>query len=294
MKGYEDKLLRAYKCNLKSSEEFEELESLLLDSKLITPVRIEKYSYKIVRCGDYLQVYYYSKPREKQNVERLDIDNLKKKSRCTSTSTKIEDRNIIRTKLNCQRLAKANAKEWSSFITLTYADNMQDMKQAKKDLEYFITNIKKVKKDFKYISIPEFQKRGAIHFHLLSNLSLQDDYIIIPQKNNTKYYDVKYWNKGFTSYEDVKGDIKKVVGYISKYMTKVDCDERLFNVRRFSSSHNLIKPVTEFISMKDKKSRQFLFNQLKDKECIYSNKYNDAFNEEVSFMELLSVNIIEE
>lgn len=298
-----------------------DLEPLLLDSRLITGVRLEKYSYKIIKCGDYLQVYYYKNPRERQNVEKLDFNNLSKNSRitidkrkisillgskcfaydCYHTNAiigskkqlqKIEDRNIIRTKLNCQRLAKANAKEWKSFLTLTYADNMQDVAQAKLDLRYFVKNIKKVKKDFKYIAIPEFQKRGAIHFHLLTNLSLQDNNIITKQKNNNKYYDVKYWNKGFTSYEDISGDVKKIVGYISKYMTKDNADDRLFNFKRYTASQNLIKPVTEFISMRDKTSREWLINYFKDKECIYNNTYVDDYNRPVEFFELLPVNII--
>ena len=132
-----------------------DMSRLLLDSRLITPVRFKKYSFKVVKCGEYLQVYFYKNPRLCQALEKLDIDNLKKKSRLSDNSdNKISERNIIRTKLSCQRLAKANAKEWTSFITLTYADNMQDVKQAKKDFEFFVTNIKKVKKDFKYISIP--------------------------------------------------------------------------------------------------------------------------------------------
>ena len=269
-----------------------DLEPLLLDSRLITRVRLEKYSYKIIKCGDYLQVYYYKNPRERQNVEKLDTNTLHRGSVGSREVKHIEDRNIIRTKLNCQRLAKANAKDWKSFITLTYAENMEDVAKSKKDLEYFVKNIKKIKKDFKYIAIPEFQKRGAIHFHLLTNLSLQDNNIITKQKNNNKYYDVKYWNKGFTSYEDISGDVKKIVGYISKYMTKDNADDRLFNFKRYTASQNLIKPVTEFISMRDKTSREWLINYFKDKECIYNNTYVDDYNRPVEFFELLPVNII--
>ena len=269
-----------------------DLEPLLLDSRLITRVRLEKYSYKIIKCGDYLQVYYYKNPRERQNVEKLDTNTLHRGSVGSREVKHIEDRNIIRTKLNCQRLAKANAKDWKSFITLTYAENMEHVAKSKKDLEYFVKNIKKIKKDFKYIAIPEFQKRGAIHFHLLTNLSLQDNNIITKQKNNNKYYDVKYWNKGFTSYEDISGDVKKIVGYISKYMTKDNADDRLFNFKRYTASQNLIKPVTEFISMRDKTSREWLINYFKDKECIYNNTYVDDYNRPVEFFELLPVNII--
>lgn len=268
-----------------------DMASLLLDSKLITRVKIQKYTYKMVVCGDYTQCYYYKNQKIRQDKETFDIDGLhkcKKKAYVSNTTEekKIKDRNIIRTKLNCQRLAKANAKEWKSFITLTYKENMTDVKQAKIDLNYFVKNIKKKKTDFKYIAIPEFQKRGSVHFHLLTNLSLTDTNIIVKQKTNDNFYDVKYWAKGFTSFENVTGDIKKIIGYIAKYMTK-DCDDRLFDIRRFTSSQNLVKPVTEFISMRDNKQRKYLFDKIGNKEPIYTNTYYDAFGNEVIFMEFL-------
>ncbi len=274
--------------------------SLLLDSRLITGVRFTIYDYKIVRCGDYLQVYFYSKKQVRNDIKNLDINDLKNKGNqikfdfqesnknndCVknNNSNDIEHRNIIRTKLNCQRLAKANAKDWTSFITLTYAENMQDIKQAKIELNYFIKNVKKVKKDFKYIAIPEFQKRGAIHFHLLTNLSLQDNYIIIKQKDNNKYYNVKYWSKGFTSFEPLYNDLKKVIGYISKYMTK-DCDSRLFGIRRFTSSQNLIKPVEDYINIQERKHLDYFLDLIQNKQCIYENTYQDNFDNDISFKE---------
>lgn len=281
-----------------------EVLSYILDSRHITRVRFNAYDFKIVRCGDYIQFYYYADRKVKDNIKNLDTEDLKKDNSIIEDfvydieqeenqeensipgiePNKISDRSIIRTKLNCQRLAKSNASEWKSFITLTYSENMQDIKKAKKDLEYFIKNIKKIKSDFKYIAIPEFQKRGAIHFHLLSNLDLQDNNIIIKQKSNKKYYDVKYWNKGFTSFELLKGDIKKIIGYISKYMTK-ECDNRLFSIRRFTSSQNLVKPQEEYINVLNQTELDYFKNLLESKECIYENNYKDYFDNEVTFME---------
>ena len=145
-------------------------------------------------------------------------------------------------------------------------------------------NIQKKKADFKYSAIIEFQKRGAIHFHLLSNLSKQDNYIIIPQKSNNKYYDIKYWNKGFTSYEEINHDTKKLIGYIAKYMTK-ECDNRLFGVRLFKSSQNLIKPIEETISTENKRELDYFVDLLQDKECIYENTYQDYYGNDVLFKE---------
>lgn len=254
-----------------------------------------KYDYKIVKCGEYLQVYYYPSSKTRKSIKDIDINDLSKKQikfdfgdiESLSSAEKeniIESKNIIRTKLACQRLAKCNSREWKSFITLTYSDNMQDIKQAKTDLYYFTKNIQKKKKDFKYIAIPEFQKRGAIHFHLLTNLSVQDNYIIKPQKDNNKYYDVAHWCKGFTSYEEIEGDIKKIIGYIAKYMTK-ECDSRLFGIRRYTSSQNLVKPIEEFIDIESQRHTDYLIEQLEDKEEIYKNSYQDNLGNEVIFKE---------
>ena len=260
------------------------LESILLDSRLITRVRFDKYNYKIVKCGKYLQVYYYKQAQIKE-TKKLNINRLKKISSDNEEKT-IRNNNIIRTKLNCQRLAKANSNEWKSFVTLTYSENIQNMAQAKKDLSYFLKNIQKIKKDFKYIAIPEFQKRGAIHFHLLTNLSLEDKNIVVRQKDNKKYFDIKFWNKGFTSFEMLDSDIKKVVGYISKYMTK-ECDNRLFAVKRYTASQNLIKPKEEYIDLNDKQQRDYFLKIIERKNCIYSNTYIDYSGNEVIFSEFI-------
>lgn len=279
--------------------------SYILDSRHITGVRFTPYDYKIVRCGDYVQVYYYANRKVKDNVKNLDTEDLRKSDSITAEEessitaeqeiltpeteqNKIADRSIIRTRINCQRLAKANVDDWKSFITLTYSENMQDIKKAKIDLNYFVKNIKKIKSDFRYIAIPEFQKRGAIHFHLLSNLDLQDNNIIIKQKSNKKYYDVKYWNKGFTSFELLKGDIKKIIGYISKYMTK-ECDDRLFGIRRFTCSQNLIKPKEEYVNTFNQNELEYLTKLLESKECIYENTYKDNLDNEVNYMEFKNI-----
>ena len=284
--------------------------SLLLDSSLITATNLKKYNYKVVCCGDYFQVYYYPNMNVRNSIDKLDINDLKKekdlvlyqsfdfdddklKNICVEEqeevkqekkSLKILDRNIIRTKLECQRLAKANAKYWTSFVTLTYEENFTDISASKKHLHNFVRQVTRIKPDFRYLCIIEFQKRGAIHYHLLTNLSPQDNNIIVPQKSNKKYYDVKQWKKGFSGYEDVSGDIKKIVGYISKYMSK-ECDDRLFGVRRYSYSKNLDRPVTSYIDTSDSKQLEYLQRLLKDKTTIYENTYRDKYDDEVFFKE---------
>lgn len=286
---------------------------LLLDSSLIIATKLKKYNYKVVCCGDYFQVYYYPNSNVRNAISKLDINGLKKekdlilnqsfslekveKTEVFNNSVKeisnldfkdvkpqkILDKNILRTKLEVQRLAKTNAKYWTSFITLTYEENFTDISLSKKHLHNLVRQITRIKPDFRYLCVIEFQKRGAIHYHMLTNLTTQDNNIIVPQENNKKFYDLKQWKHGFSSFEDVGGDIRKIVGYISKYMTK-ECDDRLFSVRRYSYSRNLDKPIVNYIDTTDIKHLEFFNQLLKGKTAIYSNTYLDK-NEDMVYFE---------
>ena len=282
---------------------------LLLDSSLITPTIYEKpmlYDYKIVECGSYVQVYYYKHSRIKNpkkdddvdlNLKKLNVEvNTSKKETKLKTSNEIEERNITRSKLQCQRIAKANMEYWKSFVTLTFEDNVTNEEFANKRFRYYVDKIRRIKKDFRYICVKEHQKRGAIHFHLLTNLEC--DTYLIPKRplkrlynkeskiwKDLDYYDLKYWNDGFSSAEPVSGDAKKIVGYISKYMTK-DIDDRLFGRRRFFYSQNCIVPKVSYIDSMDSRDLEFLQKKIQDKELIYQNKYLNAYDDsEVSFQE---------
>ena len=154
-------------------------------------------------------------------------------------------------------------------------------------MNFTIKNIRKIKRDFKYIVVPEFQKRGAIHFHLLTNLTLQDNNIIILQKNN-KYYSLKYWTKGFSNVKIIENDCPKtIIGYISKYMTE-ECDNRLFGFRKYTASQNLNKPNEVYLNTEVKREENILKNLLKGKKCIYLNNYQDNHGNNVIFLEYFS------
>lgn len=276
-----------------------ELLSSLLDSKLITETFLKEYDIKFVDCGEFYQVYYYQNKKTvttKKDDTDLNLRKLQTKSFMNNEEqketkielkdgNKIEDRNIIRSKLSCQRLAKANSKIWETFITLTIAENEQNIENANKMLHSFTVQIRRIKKDFAYIAIPEFQKRGAIHYHLLTNISIDDDKLIYSQEDNPKFKHIKYWNKGFTSIEPLKGDIKKVVGYISKYMTK-DIDDRLFGHRRYLYSQNLATPKESYINSDSEQDYNFFTKKIQDKKLIYENVYINPYdNSKVTFLE---------
>lgn len=293
----------------------------ILDSRLITTTKLQKtklndsekavlcqnvnllnqYNIKIVDCGEYTQVYYYQKPKYRNRIsdetelelKKQKLDNLFEKEKEPKLElpweldfeSKIEDRNIIRSKLSCQRIAKTNSTIWETFITLTIAENELDIKKANKKFNNFITIIRRHKKDFKYIAIPEFQKRGSVHYHLLTNISIDDENLIYSQEDNTKFKHVKYWKHGFTKVDVMKNDVKKIVGYISKYMTK-DIDNRLFGHRRYLYSQNLSIPKTIYIDTNEKLDNDFYQQKIQDKELIYQNEYINPYDGSlVTFLE---------
>lgn len=264
----------------------------LLDSSLIVTTNNKKlYNVKLVDCGDYIQVYYLQDKKlvSKKNDDELSLKkiNIESSSKEDSNYIGVELKNIVRSKLECQRLAKCNANDWKTFITLTYAENVTNIDEAKKDFRYFIDKVQRVYKNLKYICIPEFQKRGAVHFHLLTNIDINNEKLICLQENNKKFKHIKYWNKGFTKVDTLEKDIKKIIGYISKYMTK-DIDNRLYNRHRYYYSRNLNKPVVNYLDFSNAKHLEYYSKKLKNKNLIYENEYQNVYNnEKIAFKEFL-------
>lgn len=289
-----------------SYNETTEAKPLLLDSSLISEYNNAKsrviYDVKIIKCGDYIQVYKFDNSRSKVNkkdqnskisIKKIDTDNLYKTDRVGELKP-ILLANAIRSNLNCQRIAKANKDSWETFITLTFKENITDINQANKIFHSWAVNIRKIKKDFKYNAVPEFQKRGAVHYHVLSNLGIEDKEIILKQQKKTgkavKYddlYDVRYWSKGFARVDFIKGDYKKIYGYICKYMTK-DIDNKLFGKHRYFYSQNLIKPKEEYLDLSNPLHLAQFIELTRDKRVEYQSNYKDIYTDsDITFMELL-------
>ena len=272
---------------------------LLLDSSLKLATKLKTYSAKIVDCNEFIQVYIYSTNKTKKIkndfdlnlkkydfIEEIDKEYIKQKDYKIETQ-EIEKKNVIRSKLSCQRIAKANIKYWETFITLTFENNITDIKVANKEFKYFIDKVRRIKKDFKYIAIPEFQKRGAVHYHLLTNIPLEDKQLIYAQKDNKKYKHIKYWNCGFNNVQKIKGDTKKIIGYISKYMTK-DIDNRLFGKKRYLFSKSLTKPKEFYIDMNKEYDLNIFNKKIQETTLCYQNTYTNIYdNTKIEFLEFL-------
>ena len=285
---------------------------ILLDSSLKSAYRDNftrhtqrvLYDVKIIKCGDYLQVYKFNSEKSKLDknswsddeipkisIKDVDTEDLSK----TNQFKSILLSNAIRSNLNCQRICKANREEWETFITLTFSDNITDLTYANNKFHNWVSNVRKIKNDFKYVAVPEFQKRGAVHYHILSNLGISDKEIILKQKLKTgnaikcdQLYDVRYWSYGFARVDFIKNDYKKIYSYICKYMTK-DIDDRLFGKKRYFFSQNLNQPKEEFLNLSNPRDYDYFMNLIQNKSIEYNNTYKDLIsNNNIDFIEYVS------
>jgi hypothetical protein len=55
------------------------------------------------------------------------------------------------------------------FTTLTFRENLHNIKEANYEFLKFIKRVKYKFGDFKYLAVIEFQDRGAIHYHMISD-----------------------------------------------------------------------------------------------------------------------------
>jgi hypothetical protein len=222
------------------------------------------YDKKAIIAGNQIEIYEY-----KESVI-YGYKDIKKGSKGRQAVANDEDKEINREKVfkrartNLRRLINANIESDSKFLTLTFKDNITDLDFANKEFKKFIMrlnynfNIKT-----KYSCVVEFQKRGAIHYHvILYNLNGKIDL--------NKLSDI--WGNGFIKLNKING-IDNVGAYICKYMTKTD-DKRLEGRKMYFNSRNLNKPT----EIKDSEIVDALVGSLQNQSPKYENTFTNEYN----------------
>jgi len=85
--------------------------------------------------------------------------------------------------------------------------------------------------NFEYLAVPEFQKRGAVHYHLLCKLP----FVEIGQIQ-------AIWGQGFIKINKID-NVNNVGAYVSKYLSKDMFDERTFGKKKFFRSQTLSEAI---------------------------------------------------
>ncbi len=193
------------------------------------------YKSKVVRCGAVVYVSSYEKPVCRGFLGRSGRVYI---GASAEDKKKNIDKRFFRARREIRQCVNTNILPSSKFLTLTYGDNVQDLSRANKDFKHFIKRLNysvygRSCARVQYLCVPEFQKRGAVHYHLvLFNLPY------IPAR---KLADL--WGWGYVRINRIKA-VDNVGAYVCKYLSKDSArtSERLAGRKCFFRSCNLRSP----------------------------------------------------
>ena len=176
-----------------------------------------------------------------------------------------------------RRLVTMNFDNNCIFITLTYKDNITDIKISNKEFKKFIQRLKRAypEIDIKYLSVIEFQKRGAIHYHMIVNIRFV----------NSKDLE-RLWGLGFVKIS-VINQVDNVGAYLVKYMSKDLVEPRLMGLKAYNCSKGLDRPI----ELKSWNNEDALINQLfakfelNKKMPVYSSKYTSVHAGQIAYQQ---------
>jgi hypothetical protein len=234
-------------------------------------------SYRVIKSGHIIEIYKYQK-----SVAYGYEDDFKSREGGRHNegieSRKKEYRGQVNVKAfnTLRRLINANFNENSLFITLTYKKNMQDIEASNENLKKFLQKMKRRQKDFKYVWVMEFQKRGAIHYHMLCNYDIS--WNSLEELQNHERILGSIWTHGFVDIGYKRND--NAGAYLLKYMTKEHDDERLNGQKRYSFSRNLDQPK-ELVGGE----AVDIIRELEGLPPVFTSEYFSDFHGKVEYME---------
>lgn len=227
------------------------------------------YQEKLIISGNQVEFYKYEAPvkggvkrRKKRVIKRRTKEQVIKQIEESDESNYqmevMRHFSLRRTRARITRLINSN-KDMQTFITLTFKENITNLFEANDIFKKFIKRLKRQFPELKYLAVPEFQKRGAVHYHVLVNI----DYL-----ENSKLSSI--WQQGFVMINKVH-HINNLGLYISKYICKDLFDVRYFGMRKILCSKNLEQPMI-LTALKDIVS---FFNPAKLKLLFEKNYLSD-------------------
>lgn len=205
---------------------------------------------KAIVSGDVVEIFRYEKPLAYDfsipTSKRVRDDDEDEHPREKKEDTR--KRSMYRARSLVTRLIYSNVWQWKqddgeafppAFITFTFAENLTEIERANEIFTLFIKRLnfqlfKSKRSILKYITVTEFQKRGAVHFHcLFFNLPIG----LIESERTTRRI-AEVWGHGFIDAKDVT-EINKAIRYLTKYMLKGFDDPRLDGKKRYFTSRKM-------------------------------------------------------
>ena len=216
---------------------------------------------RIIISGNIIEYMEYEKPyyKDYEILEEWKNNDITKEKQTTKDRAEYS---LKRAKNEIRRVINSNFDILDKFTTLTFKENKTNLDYCNYEFNKFIKRLKYRYEKIEYIVVVEFQKRGAVHYHMLSNLG----YI----KNKTLQH---IWKNGFVKINRIDR-VDNVGSYVVKYLEKDLNDKRLKGRKCYFKSKGLKEPI----QYTQKKEVDALTGSLlQDLEPVYQNQYNSEY-----------------
>lgn len=231
---------------------------------------VNEYGTKIIQSGKVLEIYEYQKPikrgysggkggRKKEIIKSEELEE-------TEENKEINREKVLnRARRDLRRIVNSNIELNSKFLTLTFAENITDVESANYEFKKFVKRLN-YNLGFKvaYSCVVEFQKRGAVHYHVILYNT--------PQKLNMDEL-TAMWGNGFIKLNKIK-NVDNVGAYICKYMTKCEDEKKLRGKKIYFNSRGLKKCE----EIKEPALVKAICSSLDGQAPKYSNVFENEYN----------------
>ncbi len=189
---------------------------------------------RLVICDKIIESYLYEKVFSYNWAPMRNNGGGKKKLDCPHAR---RSDNLYNTQRMLQRLISSNIEahgERPKFITYTFAKNIKNVTQAN---ELWSAHMRLLRGRFgklKYLCVIEFQKRGAVHYHVI--------FFNMKYTKGLKKILENTWGHGFIKIITLSR-VNNVGAYVAKYLQEDTHDIRLSGKKAYFCSKGLFKPI---------------------------------------------------
>lgn len=203
-------------------------------------------------AGATLEVQILNRVNKKQTIKKLNdhevlvlsTGEVKTVNRSETRKDNIHSLRMTLKKLRYLINANFVGNKNELFLTLTYSENMTDVRRLYDDGRKFIQRLRYKYKDvssLEYIAVVEPQERGAWHYHILVKFP-DVDFMYIPHSELENL-----WGHGFVSVQDITS-VDNIGAYLSAYLSNTDNIKggRLYlypvGMKIYRCSRGIVKP----------------------------------------------------
>lgn len=219
---------------------------------------------KVVQSGHVVEVWEY---------ERMSLPSKSRAKRIKPTSEEQKKKNQRLAMFKFMRLVNQNFDSGSKFATFTFRDgvleDVSDVLEANRYWDRFIKRLRRKYGDFRWVVTVQFQDkngRGAVHYHMIADL---------PFISSGELESI--WQYGFVKINRIE-HVDNVGAYVSRYMIRDACDERLRGLKSWRGSQNMQKPL----ELRGDEARD-LFTGVWHTDAVYQSEYESDYNGKIVY-----------